>query len=637
MEKAPMIPTSVKEVQALGWDYIDVIFFTGDAFVDHPSFGTAVISRWLQKWGYRVAVVPQPNWRDDLRDFRKLGAPRLYFAVNSGAMDSMVNHYTASKRLRHDDAYTPDGKAGARPDYAVTVYTKILKELYPDIPVVIGGIEASLRRLTHYDYWKDCLMPSILVSSGADWLCYGMGERPMLELTKGIEKGWNLHRMRSIPQLAFFVKGGVPAGTLSPKSSLRDPSHPTDGPLPLMRPRVGTDLGDSAPAGKLVLHSFETCERDKRAFAENFHWIETHANMLHPDTIIEPVGDGYVQINPPYPPATQEEMDSFWDLPFTKLPHPRYKGKRIPAYDMIKFSVNTHRGCFGGCNFCTIAAHQGKFITSRSEESILKEVRELNDLPDFAGNISDVGAPTANMYGMHGKDESLCAKCRRRSCLYPAPCPNLDRDHTRLLNLYHRIDATKGIRHSYIGSGIRYDLFLDENGYVDASSRPYLKELVLDHTSGRLKVAPEHTEDHVLQKMAKPSFRLFERLRSEFDRINREAGTHVGLVPYFISSHPGCTLKDMQRLADHPALKGIWMDQVQDFTPTPMTTSSVMYWTGLDPRDMRPVFTERDPERKREQKSLFFKNSSKNSAKGVRNSKNSTNIAARNRNRTKKD
>ena len=635
MEKAPMIPTSVKEVQALGWDYIDVIFFTGDAFVDHPSFGTAVISRWLQKWGYRVAVVPQPNWRDDLRDFRKLGTPRLYFAVNSGAMDSMVNHYTASKRLRHDDAYTPDGKAGARPDYAVTVYTKILKELYPDIPVVIGGIEASLRRLTHYDYWKDCLMPSILVSSGADWLCYGMGERPMLQLTKGIEKGWNLHRMRSIPQLAFFVKGSLPAGALSPKSSLRDPSHPSDGPLPLMGPRVGTDLGDSAPAGKLVLHSFETCQRDKRSFAENFHEIEKHANMLHPDTIIEPVGDGYVQINPPFPPATQEEMDSFWDLPFTKLPHPRYKGKRIPAYDMIKFSVCTHRGCFGGCNFCTIAAHQGKFITSRSEESILKEVRELNDLPDFAGNISDVGAPTANMYGMHGKDESLCAKCRRRSCLYPGPCPNLDRDHTRLLNLYHRIDATKGIRHSYIGSGIRYDLFLTEDGFVDASSKPYLKELVLDHTSGRLKVAPEHTEDHVLQKMAKPSFRLFERLRFEFDKINREAGTHVGLVPYFISSHPGCTLKDMQRLADHPALKGIWMDQVQDFTPTPMTTSSVMFWSGIDPRDMTPVFTEHDMDRKREQKSLFFKNSSKNSVKGVRNSKKSTNIAPRNGNKTK--
>ena len=593
-----MFPTSVKEVQALGWDYIDIILFSGDAFIDHPSFGTAVIARWLQKWGYRVAVVPQPNWRDDLRDFRKLGRPRLYFGLNAGAMDSMVNHYTASRRLRHDDAYTPDGKAGARPDYAVTVYTKILKELFPDVPVIIGGIEASLRRLTHYDYWKDCLMPSVLVSSGADYLCYGMGERPMLELTRGIEKGWNRHRMQQIPQIAFFVKG-VPSSV----------------------------TGD----GVLVLNSYEECCRNKRAFAENFHLIETHANMMHPDTIIEPVEDGYVKINPPFPPATTREMDSFWDLPFTKLPHPRYKGKRIPAYDMIKFSVNTHRGCFGGCNFCTIAAHQGKFISSRSEESILKEVEALNRLPDFAGNISDVGAPTANMYMMQGRNLELCDKCRRRSCLFPKRCPNLVCDHTRLMELYRKIDSTKGIRHSYIGSGIRYDLFLTEDGFVDDSSKPYLKTLVLDHTSGRLKVAPEHTEDHVLQKMAKPSFRLFERLRKEFDKVNRDAGTHVGLVPYFISSHPGCTMKDMEALAKHPALKGIWMDQVQDFTPTPMTTSSVMYWTGLDPRDMTPVFTEHDPAKKQRQKSFFFKNSGKNGSGVLQSSKQKTNIASRNK------
>ena len=624
-----MFPTSVKEVQALGWDYIDIILFSGDAFIDHPSFGTAVIARWLQKYGYRVAVVPQPNWRDDLRDFRKLGRPRLYFGLNAGAMDSMVNHYTASKRLRHDDAYTPDGKAGARPDYAVTVYTKILKELFPDVPVVIGGIEASLRRLTHYVYWKDCLMPSVLVSSGADYLCYGMGERPMLELTRGIEKGWSRHRMQQIPQIAFYKHGRVPEGVYPPESSLRDPSQPSAGPLPLMRPRVATDSGEYTPSGTLLLHSFEQCCKDKRAFAENFHWIETHANMAHPDTIIEPVGDGYVQINPPYPTATQEEMDSFWDLPFTKLPHPRYKGKRIPAYDMIKFSVCTHRGCFGGCNFCTIAAHQGKFISSRSEKSILKEVRELNNLLDFAGNISDVGAPTANMYGMHGKNPDLCDKCKRRSCLFPKRCPNLDCDHTRLMKLYKEIDSTKGIRHSYIGSGIRYDLFLTEEGFVDSSSKPYLKTLVLDHTSGRLKVAPEHTEDHVLQKMAKPSFKLFERLRKEFDSVNREAGTHVGLVPYFISSHPGCTMKDMEKLANHPALKGIWMDQVQDFTPTPMTTSSVMFYSGIDPRDMTEVFTEHDMEKKQRQKSFFFKNSSKKSQKNLVDSKQSLNIAAR--------
>lgn len=565
------IPTSVKEVQRLGWDYIDVIFFTGDAFVDHPSFGTACIARYLEKFGYRVAVVPQPNWKDDLRDFRKLGAPRLYFAVNSGAMDSMVNHYTAARRLRHEDAYTPDGQFGRRPDRAVTVYTKILKRLWPDVPVVIGGVEASLRRLAHYDYWDDSIHPSILVDSGADWLCYGMGERTMLELTRAIENGRNLRQMENIAQLAFYRKGTCKLD------------------------------------GALVLHSYEQCLEEPRSFAENFHQIEVHANMLTPQTLVEPVGDGYVRVNPPLPPATTEEMDSFWDLPFTKKPHPRYKGKRIPAYDMIKDSIITHRGCFGGCNFCTIAAHQGKFIQSRSEESILKEVRELAAMPEFRGNISDLGAPTANMYGMHGKDPSRCAVCRRKSCLFPSPCSNMDRNHERVLALYRRVDAVKGIRHSYIGSGVRYDLFLDEKGFVDGSGKKYLRELMLRHTSGRLKVAPEHTEDKVLYYMAKPSFRLFERLRAEFDKINREKGTHTELVPYFISSHPGCTLQDMRKLASNKSLKGIWMEQVQDFMPTPMTTSSIMFCTGLDPRTMKEVFVEHDPERKKEQKSLFFR------------------------------
>ena len=566
-----MIPTSIKEVKALGWDYIDVIIFTGDAFVDHPSFGTAVIARWLQKYGYRVAVVPQPNWRDDLRDFKKLGAPRLYFGVNAGAMDSMVNHYTAAKRLRSDDAYTPEGRSGQRPDYAVTVYTKILKQLWPKVPVVIGGIEASLRRFTHYDYWQDALKPSILVDSGADWLCYGMGERPMIELTKAIEAGRNINDIRKIPQIGFYMDG---------RCRLKD---------------------------AVVLNSFERCCKDKPAFAENFHVIETYANMMAPPVLVEPVGNGYVQINPTFPPATEKEMDSFWDLPFTKQPHPRYKGKHIPAFEMIKFSINTHRGCFGGCNFCTIAAHQGKFIQSRSEESIIKEITGLNALPGFAGNISDVGAPTANMYGMRGKDPELCSKCRRKSCLFPSPCRNMNRSHERLLKLYERIAAVKGIRHAYIGSGIRYDLFLDEKGFVDETSYPYLKELILEHTSGRLKVAPEHTEDAVLKLMAKPSFKLFERLRMEFDNIVRSSCRKCELVPYFISAHPGCGMREMKRLAANPALKGLYMDQVQDFTPTPMTASSVMFYTGLDAKGLQKIFVERDTERKKEQKTFFFR------------------------------
>ena len=574
-----MFPTSVKEVEKLGWDYIDVIFFTGDAFVDHPSFGTAVISRWLQKFGYRVAIVPQPNWRDDLRDFRKLGTPRLYFAVNAGAMDSMVNHYTASKRLRSDDAYTPEGKAGQRPDYAVTVYTRILKDLYPDIPVVIGGIEASLRRFTHYDYWQDALKPSVLVDSGADWLCYGMGERPMIELTRAIESGRNLSEIRKIPQLGFKMDG---------KCKLKD---------------------------AVYLNSYERCCKDKVAFAENFHIIETYANMLHPPVLVEPVGEGYVQINPPYPPATEQEMDSIWALPFTKLPHPRYKGKHIPAFEMIKFSINTHRGCFGGCNFCTIAAHQGKFIQSRSEESILKEAAALKKLPGFAGNISDVGAPTANMYGMHSRDASLCEKCRRKSCLFPSPCRNMNRSHKRLLDLYSRLSGVDGIRHFYIGSGIRYDLFLDKDGFVDETSAPYLKELILEHTSGRLKVAPEHTEESVLKLMAKPSFDLFVRLRKEFDRIVASSGRKCELVPYFISAHPGCGMKEMEALSRNPALDGLYMDQVQDFTPTPMTTSSVMFYTGLNPKNLQKVFVERDIEKKRRQKSFFFRHPQKTQKK----------------------
>ena len=569
---AYMFPTSVKEVERLGWDWIDVILLTGDAFVDHPSFGTACIARWLQKHGYRVAVVPQPNWRDDLRDFRKLGAPRLYFGVSAGAMDSMVNHYTAARRLRHDDAYTPEGKAGQRPDRAVITYTKILKQLWPDVPIVVGGVEASLRRLTHYDYWDDRLMPSILVDSGADWLCYGMGEKPMLALTRAFEKGWSRHQMESLPQIAFYRKG---------------------------TPRAADD--------RLILHSYETCLADRKALAENFHQIETHSNLLHPATILEPVGEGYVQVNPPCAPATTEEMDSYWDLPFTKLPHPRYKGKRIPAWDMIKDSIITHRGCFGGCNFCTIAAHQGKFIQSRSAESIVQEVRKLVAMPEFRGNISDLGAPTANMYRLGGRDKNLCAQCRRKSCLFPARCPNLEVSHAALLELYRKVCAVKGVRHAYIGSGIRYDLFLDANGFLDETGRQYLREVMLHHTSGRLKVAPEHTEPRVLEMMAKPPFALFERLRSEFNAINAEEGTHLELVPYFISSHPGCTLEDMQRLRRHPALKGIWMEQVQDFMPTPMTTSSVMFYTGLDPRTMTPVAVERDPERKKAQKELFFR------------------------------
>ena len=571
MEKGRFIPTTKKEIDALGWDYVDVIIFTGDAYVDHPSFGTAVIARVLENSGYRVAIVPQPNWRDDLRDFKKLGAPRLFFGVNSGAMDSMVNHYTAAKRLRSNDAYTPNGAPNMRPDYAVKVYSNILKKLYPDTPVVIGGIEASLRRFTHYDYWQDKLLPSVLVESKADYLIYGMGERAILDVARHIEEGaWE--DRNKLQQVAWISE-----------------EKPSDSP------------------DRVFLHPYEKCLKDKKAFVENFNAIELEANRMVGKQLVEQIGNRYVVVNSPYPLPSTEELDSFYDLPYTKLPHPKYKGKHIPAYEMIKFPINTHRGCFGGCSFCTIAAHQGKHIQSRSEESILAEIERLKELPGFAGNISDVGAPTANMYGMAGNDRSVCAKCFRKSCLFPKMCPNLNNSHRRLLKLYKSISEIKGIKHAYIGSGIRYDLFIDEKGFLDSSSKPYFEELVTKHTSGRLKVAPEHTEDHVLAQMNKPSFKLFERLKKEFDRVNRDNGLRFQLVPYFISSHPGCTEKDMEKLAGHWALKGIYMDQVQDFTPTPMTKSSAAYYSQMDPKSFKPLFVEKNMERKRGQKCYFFK------------------------------
>ncbi len=564
------LPTSVKEVKALGWDYIDVILFSGDAYVDHPSFGAAVVGRLLQAEGYRVAIVPQPNWKDDLRDFRKLGAPRLFFGVSAGSMDSMVNHYTANIRLRSDDAYTPGGKAGFRPDYAVTVYTKILKQLYPHVPVVVGGIEASLRRLTHYDYWSDSLKPSVLVESGADLLIYGMGDKVVAEVARAMANGYNAKLLRKLRQVAFLADRDYVARL--------DPAH------------------------TLRLNAYEACVADKRAFADNFVQIETESNRMEQHTtLVEPVGDRFVVVNPPHAALTQEELDHGFDLPYTRLPHPRYEGKgAIPAYEMIKYSVNIHRGCFGGCSFCTISAHQGKFVSSRSERSILAEVDRVTAMPGFKGYLSDVGGPSANMYGMGGRDKTLCARCVRPSCLFPRMCPNLDNSHSRLLELYRKVTARKGIKKAFIGSGIRYDLFdRNDNG-------AYLREVIVNHTSGRLKVAPEHTEDHVLRLMRKPPFELFERLNVDFRRICASENLRYQLIPYFISSHPGCTETDMKRLSEKMHGLHFNLEQVQDLTPTPMTLSSVMFYTGFDPYTGEKLYVARDQDDKRRQKSWFF-------------------------------
>ena len=561
------LPTSVKEVRARGWDELDVILFSGDAYVDHPSFGAAVIGRLLEAEGLRVAIVPQPNWRDDLRDFRKLGKPRLFFGVSAGSMDSMVNHYTANKRLRSDDAYTPGGKAGFRPDYAVTVYTRILKRLFPDTPVVIGGIEASLRRAAHYDYWSDSLKPSVLVDSGADLLTYGMGERVVLDIARAMHNGYNLNLLRKLRQVAFLADD-----------------------------RYVDSLGDEA----LRLPGFEKCLKDRRAFGENFVRIETESNRMEARTLVEPVGDRFVVINPPYPKLSEQELDHSFGLPYTRLPHPRYNGKGdIPAYEMIKFSVNLHRGCFGGCSFCTISAHQGKFVSSRSEESVLDEVRKLTRMPGFKGYISDLGGPSANMYRMGGRNEALCRKCSRPSCIYPSLCRNLNNDHRPLMELYRKVDRLAGVKKSFIGSGIRYDLFGDNN-------RDYLREVVVNHVSGRLKVAPEHTEDGVLRLMRKPSFALFRDLNERFQKICRDEGLNYQLIPYFISSHPGCTERDMRNLAAETRRLHFRLEQVQDLTPTPMTLSSVMFYTGENPYTDEKVYVARSQDEKRRQKSYFF-------------------------------
>ena len=539
---------------------------------DHPSFGAAVIGRTLEALGLRVAIVPQPDWRGDYRDFKKLGTPRLFFGVSPGAMDSMINHYTANKRLRSDDAYTPDRRAGMRPDYPSIVYTKILKELYPDVPVVLGGIEASLRRLSHYDYWQDRLRPGILADSPADLLIYGMGELPMKELVTRLQAGESFNSLKDIRQTVY----------LTGKEEIK----PDD----------------------IVLFSHEECLRDKLKQAKNFRHIEEESNKYNASRILQQVGKQTIVVNPPFPPMTEAEVDASFDLPYTRLPHPKYKGKVIPAFEMIKFSVNMHRGCFGGCAFCTISAHQGKFIASRSKESILKEVKAITKMPDFKGYLSDLGGPSANMYRMKGKDQSICAKCKKPSCISPAICKNLNADHTPLLDIYKAVDSMPQIKRSFIGSGVRYDLLLHryDDEIVNKSAQSYTEELIARHVSGRLKVAPEHTEDNVLKMMRKPSFDQFGQFKKIFDRINKQQGLNQQLIPYFISSHPGCTEEDMAKLAIETKKLHFQLEQVQDFTPTPMTLATEIYYTGYHPYTLEKVYTARTKEQKLAQRQFFF-------------------------------
>ena len=603
---AGWLPTSVKELEQRGWAVgeLDVILFSGDAYVDHPSFGTAVIGRILEDAGYKVAIVPQPNWRDDLRDFRKLGRPRLYFGVTAGVMDSMVNKYTAGRRLRSEDAYTPDGRHDQRPEYPTIVYTQILKRLYPDVPVVLGGIEASMRRLSHYDYWQERVRPSILVDSGADYLVYGMGEQPMVEVARRLESRLTDCQTNRLADECLGNESDAEVLSESLKVcksvSLKGKSDSLIEETPQLAYLTSTYM---PKADDVVLASHEECLRNKRVHAANFRLIEEESNSLHARRIVQAVGERYVIVNPPYPPMTTVELDHTYELPYTRLPHPRYKGKRIPAYEMIRHSITLHRGCFGGCSFCTISAHQGKFIVSRSKDSVLREVEQVTQMPDFKGYISDLGGPSANMYRMGGRDTSLCERCRRPSCLHPSICKNLNTDHTPLIELYRAVDAHPKVKKSFIGSGVRYDLILHEGG---KSGLAYARELITNHVSGRLKVAPEHTADAVLHFMRKPPFSQFEEFKRLFDRICREAGLRQQLIPYFISSHPGCTAEDMAELAVITRRLDFHLEQVQDFTPTPMTVSTEAWYTGLHPYTLRPVYSARSPQEKQDQRRFFF-------------------------------
>jgi uncharacterized radical SAM protein YgiQ len=567
-DKSNFLPTSAKEIKQLGWKQADVILFSGDAYIDHPAFAAAVIGRTLQSKGYKVAIVPQPNWRDDLRDFKKLGEPRLFFAVSAGNMDSMVNHYTANKRLRSDDAYTPNGKSGYRPDYPSIVYTKIIKKLFPKSFVLLGGIEASMRRFTHYDYWQNKLLPSFLIDSGADALIYGQGEYPLIDFAEKFSSNKNYFQ---IPQLVYRTND------------------------------IDFNINND-----IELASHEDCLKNKKAHADNFVKIETNSNLISGKRLIQKYKNEYIVANPSMPALSTEQIDMIFDLPYQRVPHPRYKNKgSIPAYEMIRNSINIHRGCFGACSFCTISSHQGKFISSRSEKSILNELQKIINTPGFSGHITDLGGPSANMYKMEGFDKNICSKCKKPSCIFPQICSNLDTSHAAMNQLYEAVESHIGIKKLSIGSGVRHDLIF-HNYRLDKSKEKYLENLITKHTSGRLKVAPEHTSEKVLSLMRKPSYTYFEKLLKIFKNIAVKNNLNYQLIPYFISSHPGCNTSDMAELAIITKNEGYRLEQAQDFTPTPATLSTVMYYTGINPYNGKKIEVARQIEDKKAQNRYFY-------------------------------
>ncbi|MGZ4979724.1 MAG: YgiQ family radical SAM protein [Methylobacter sp.] len=588
---APVLPMSKAEMDELGWNACDVILVTGDAYIDHPSFGMALIGRLLEAQGFRVGIISQPDWTS-AKDFDKLGRPKLFFGVTGGNMDSMVNRYTSDKKIRSNDAYTPNGAAGKRPDRAVNVYSHRCREAYKDVPIIIGGIEASLRRIAHYDYWSDKVRKSVLLDSKADLLVYGNAERQVVEIAHRLANGEAISELKGIRGTVHFVKQ-IPEGFAVKDST--DIDHP-GAVMPPQNPYQEEPDCDKKPddnVGEKVIRfdrqlikdqraktvirlpAYETVKDDPILYAHASRVMHGETNPGNARPLIQLHGTRQVWINPPPIPLTTKEMDGVFDLPYSRVPHKEYGNANVPAFEMIQHSVNIMRGCFGGCTFCSITEHEGRIIQSRSEDSIIREIEAIRDTsPAFTGHISDLGGPTANMYRLACKDPKIEAACRKPSCVYPGICPNLDTDHTPLIKLYRRARALPGIKKIFIASGLRYDLAVE--------SPEYVKELVTHHVGGYLKIAPEHTEQNVLSKMMKPGMGTYDRFKSMFDKFSKEAGKEQYLIPYFIAAHPGTTDKDMLNLALWLKRNGFRADQVQAFLPSPMSIATAMYHSGKD-------------------------------------------------------
>ncbi len=603
---APVLPMSRAEMDALGWEQCDIILVTGDAYVDHPSFGMALVGRLLEAQGFRVGIIAQPDWQN-CKDFQRLGQPALYFGVTAGNMDSMVNRYTADRRIRSDDAYTPEGVAGKRPDRSVIVYSQRCREAYKNVPIVIGGIEASLRRIAHYDYWSDHVRRSILIDSKADILLYGNAERALVELSHRLAQKQPISDITDLRGTAFILNQLPCDGPLLDSTDIDKPNkiQPPINPYDTHCQTLDfKPISSQAPRQCVIqLPSYEQVKSEPLLYAHTSRLLHLESNPHNARALVQAHGQRFVWLNPPPLPLTTQELDKVYELPYSRQPHPVYGKAKIPAFDMIRFSINIMRGCFGGCSFCSITEHEGRIIQNRSEDSIVREIETIRDtVAGFTGNISDLGGPTANMYHLHCKDDKIQAACRRLSCIYPHICPQLNTNHSPLIRLYRRARQLKGIKRIFIASGLRYDLALQ--------SPEYIKELVTHHVGGYLKIAPEHTEAEPLAKMMKPSIDCYEQFKQLFEKYSKQAGKAQYLIPYFIAAHPATTDKDMLNLALWLKRNNFRLDQVQAFLPSPMALATTMYHTGYNPlkkiqREGEKVFTAKGLRQRRLHKAFL--------------------------------